>query len=83
MPSVPGELFGKRLDRDFTPEFRVAGTPDFSHAAFAEETDDFVVAEVCSCANCHLLVDYWTSSLSGSVYAIARADQEVPAADTH
>ena len=39
------ELFGKRLDRNFTPELGVAGTPHLPHATFAEGGKDFISAE--------------------------------------
>ena len=43
--SVLSELFRQRLDRYFTPEFRITRTPYFSHATLTEEAEDLVMAE--------------------------------------
>ena len=42
---VSRELFGKDLDGDITPECSVLGAVDFAHPAFANQLEDFVVAE--------------------------------------
>jgi hypothetical protein len=36
---------GQNLDRDISPETRVAGTIDLAHSTGADETDDFVRTE--------------------------------------
>jgi hypothetical protein len=43
--SVRGKLRRQRLDRDVASQFRVAGSPDFAHAAAANGGDDVVVSE--------------------------------------
>ena len=40
------QLVRERLDGDFTTQLRVTRTPHFSHPSFAEEAEDFVVAEL-------------------------------------
>ena len=39
------ELFGKGLNRYFTPEVRITRTPHFAYSPFAEKAEDFVVGE--------------------------------------
>ena len=40
------DLLQQQLDRDLSPESRVAGAKDLSHAAHAECGDDFVLPEL-------------------------------------
>jgi hypothetical protein len=42
---IRGELRGKSLDSDLASKTRVARTIDLAHAAFAEQADDFIVAQ--------------------------------------
>ena len=43
--SILGKLFGQRLDGNFTPQFRISRTPDFSHPSLAKGGQDLLMGE--------------------------------------
>src|SRR5262249_14847984 len=56
--NIARELVRQNLDRDFALELQVAGAVDLAHAAFAEQSGDFVGTEDCAEWDRHKSANY-------------------------